>query len=150
MESLESKLDRLNPVQRKEVESFVDFLLSREGGVPVTMGAAQVPPVQYAVPPPMILHEPSTITESSHPADQLSYQQVPAMDHDEEAIQEIAVGGSDWVTKDFLDYGNFEENSRPALSSTPSPAAEAVQRIKKKLGDKKQPEPGKHILEWID
>ena len=33
MESLESKLDRLSPEQRKEVEDFVDFLLFRSGNL---------------------------------------------------------------------------------------------------------------------
>ncbi len=31
MESLESKLDRLSPEQRKEVEDFVEFLIFRSG-----------------------------------------------------------------------------------------------------------------------
>ncbi len=156
MESLESKLDRLTPVQRKEVESFVDFLLSRTTGVPVSMDhGSEVPSApQYVVPPPMILHEPPTITGSLRSDDQFSITRdepahsgfPPPPERDEEVIQVITAGGSDWVTRDYLDYGKFEEKSPQA----PSPAAEAVQRIKKKLGDKKQPEPGKHILEWID
>ena len=34
MESLESKLDRLTPEQRREIEDFVDFLLHRNDPVP--------------------------------------------------------------------------------------------------------------------
>ena len=41
MESLESKLDRLTPDQRKEIEDFVDFLLYRSGNLPVAPGTAQ-------------------------------------------------------------------------------------------------------------
>ena len=33
MESLESKLDRLSPEQRREVEDFVDFLIQRAEGI---------------------------------------------------------------------------------------------------------------------
>ncbi len=43
MESLENKLDRLPPEQRKEVEDFVDFLLFRSGNIPAPPAAGQTP-----------------------------------------------------------------------------------------------------------
>ena len=42
MESLESKLDRLSPEQRKEVEEFVDFLMYRSGNSPGSPATAPV------------------------------------------------------------------------------------------------------------
>ena len=40
MESLENKLDRLTPDQRREVEDFVDFLIQRAEGIHVTVQVA--------------------------------------------------------------------------------------------------------------
>ena len=42
MESLESKLDRLSPEQRKEVEDFMDFLMYRSGNSHESPGTAPV------------------------------------------------------------------------------------------------------------
>ena len=59
MESLESKLDRLSPEQRKEIEDFVDFLLSRSGtGVVPPSTPVNNPPVLNIAPPPLSLIEP--------------------------------------------------------------------------------------------
>ncbi len=52
MESLESKLDRLTPDQRKEIEDFVDFLLYRSGNLPVAPVTAQSPVSRQNVAPP--------------------------------------------------------------------------------------------------
>ncbi len=66
MESLESKLDRLSPEQRKEVEDFVDFLLSRSGNVPAPPAAGQTPvSFQNVAPPPLFVQEPAHHAESA-------------------------------------------------------------------------------------
>ena len=65
MESLESKLDRLSPDQRKEVEDFVDFLMYRSGNLQVSPVTAAVPArIQKVAPPPFIIQEPVQILEN--------------------------------------------------------------------------------------
>jgi hypothetical protein len=56
-------------------------------------------------------------------------------------MQEIAVDDS--LTGDYIDYGKYEP-------PPPSPATEAVQRVKDKLSRKKENDPAKKMLEWID
>ena len=58
MESLESKLERLTPVQRQEVEDFVDFLLSRSGMIRDIPRPLPVTPPLNGAPPPLTLIEP--------------------------------------------------------------------------------------------
>jgi hypothetical protein len=56
-------------------------------------------------------------------------------------MQEIAVDDS--LTGDYMDYGKYEP-------PPPSPATEAVQRVKEKLSRKKGDDPANKMLEWID
>jgi len=59
MESLESKLDHLNPNQRREVEVFVDFLLYRSGYRQGISNPAIVPrSVLKSAPPSLPVMEP--------------------------------------------------------------------------------------------
>jgi len=51
MESLESRLERLSPGQRREVEDFVDFLLSRPESSLAGQPAAGTPPAPHTAPP---------------------------------------------------------------------------------------------------
>jgi len=155
MDSLESRLERLSPEQRREVEDFIDFILSRSGTPTSSHEVSKViPPAMNAVPPALRVEE---IAVSPLPAsgdavpcgpgtETTPCLQPDAGRQEEETIHEIVAGGSDQITRDYLDYGQFEERSH----LQPSPAAEAVQRVKAKLGGKKAPEPGKHLLEWID
>ena len=155
MDSLESRLERMSPEQRREVEDFVDFLLSRSGTPPGNREASNViPPALNVVPPALRIEEipvssppaAGDAAQCGHGTETAPVLQPDAGRQEGDTIHEIEAGGSDWVTRDYLDYGQFEEKNR----SQPSPATEAVQRVKVKLGGKKEPEPGKHILEWID
>jgi hypothetical protein len=153
VESLESKLERLTPEQRREVEDFVDFLIQRVGGISVTAQINPPPssPVSRPVPPPFLAPEPvhpdlspaaggpDTVV-SAEPRSQPS----PAED-EISSIHEIAGGDSDNLTRDYMDYGQFEQSTQ-----VPSPADTAVQRVKAKISSKADREkPGK-LLDWID
>lgn len=147
MESLESKLDRLSPEQRKEVEDYVDFLLFRSGNLPAP--AAGQPPVSFqnVAPPPLFVQEPAHHTESapiesndSHP---VKISPKPIQDEKQaEPIQEIIIGGEDRITHDYMDYGQFEQKS--------SPATIAVKNVKEKLQKQKEQEKPRVMLDWID
>jgi hypothetical protein len=145
MESLESKLDRLSPEQRREVDDFVDFLIQRSG---TFAPASSVPP---AAPPPLItiaplpipLQEPSLAPEPVQTRPRIQESLDPAPEEDPVALlmQEIAL--DDPRTNDYMDYGKYEQ-------PPPSPATEAVKRVKEKISHKKVHDPGTQILDWID
>ena len=101
MESLESKLGRLSPDQRREIEDFVDFLLSRAAVVPASVPVNQpIPPVMSSAPPVFTAQELSPVRLPEEPP-------VPVDVNDPPLIQEITAGGDDWVTRDYMDYGKF-------------------------------------------
>jgi hypothetical protein len=146
MESLESKLDRLPPEQRKEVEDFVDFLLFRSGNVPPAAGQTPVS-FQNVAPPPLFVQEPARLPEPAPIQGNDSYlvKNSPKPLHDEEQvqpIQEIIVGGEDRITHDYMDYSQFEQKS--------SPATIAVKNVKEKLQKQKEQEKPRVMLDWID
>jgi hypothetical protein len=148
MESLESKLDRLSPEQRKEIEDFVDFLLFRSGNLP-SPGAAGQPPVSFqnVAPPPLFVHEPAHHTESvpveSNDSHAMKNSPKPFPDEEQvQPVQEIIIGGEDRITHDYMDYGQFEKKS--------SPATIAVKNVKEKLQKQKEQEKPRVILDWID
>ncbi|MGA2160923.1 MAG: hypothetical protein ABSG28_01795 [Methanoregula sp.] len=155
MESLESKLDRLSPDQRREVEEFVDFLIQRAEGIRVTVQVApaphDVPMVAKSVAPPLIIPDPVPVEESGVPPAREAY--VPpagsAPVHEDASpavIQEIAV---DDGTDGYFDYGKFEKAAYPA-PLPPSPADEAVKKVKRKLIQKSEQAPTNQLLDWID
>ena len=147
MESLESRLDRLSPEQRREVEDFVDFLIQRSG---TFAPASSVPP---AAPPPLItiaappipLQEPSPAPEpaKTRTRTRVSESADPAPQEDPTTLlmQEIAL--DDPRTNDYMDYGKYEP-------PPPTLATEAVKRVKEKMSHKKATDPGNQILDWID
>jgi hypothetical protein len=148
MESLESKLDRLSPEQRKEVEDFVDFLMYKSGNVPAASAAGQTPvPLQNVAPPPLIVQEPAHQTDTApiHDYDSQPAKNSPFPPQTEEQvqpIQEIIIGGEDRITRDYIDYGQFEQKSSPAIT--------AVKNVKKKLQQQKEQEKPGVMLDWID
>jgi hypothetical protein len=148
MESLESKLDRLTPDQRKEIEDFVDFLLYRSGTLPVAPGTTQSPASRQNVAPlPLILQEPVQIMENpslkGHDSSPVENSSLP-LNNEERAtpIQEIIVGGEDRISRDYMDYGSFEKN--------PSPATIAVKNVKEKLQKREEQEKPRVSLDWIE
>jgi hypothetical protein len=148
MESLESKLDRLNPEQRKNVEDFVDFLIFRSGNSQESQGTAETPqPPRNVAPPPLTLSEQVPFAENlpiklydSHQNENVS----SAVKNEDQVkpLQEIIVDGADRITRDYMDYGQFEQ--------TPSPATIAVKNVKEKLQKREGQEKPKVPLDWID
>jgi hypothetical protein len=149
MESLESKLDRLSPEQRKETEDFVDFLLSRSGKVCIPPDISfDLPPVLNVAPPLPTIIKPAQGGETRPPV-QLqdrarSLEQVPPACGDNAvfSFHEIGGGLQDRISHDYMDYGEFEKQSSPAI--------EAVRKVKAKLGKSGDREKSRHLLDWVD
>ena len=145
MESLESKLDRLSPEQRMEIEDFVDFLIFRSGIFQELPAASPVPPRIQNVAPPLIVQEPVHILENSpvKGCDTIPVENpsgpVPA--EQPTPFHEISVTGDDRISGDYMDYGQFD---RP-----PSPATTAVQKVKEKLQKREKDEKPRVSLDWI-
>ncbi len=140
MESLEQKLNRLSPEQRQEIEDFADFLLSRAGAGHARAGAGpSASPVPQEMLPPLILPEPVRSRDPGLPrppggeAPGDNPGQVPA-------FQEIS--GPDPLTSEYLDYAAGEAG--------PSPADEAVQKVKRRIIARQAEERPKNILDWVD
>jgi hypothetical protein len=148
MESLESKLDRLSPEQRKEVEDYMDFLLYRSGNVLATLATGQIPvSFQNVAPPPLIAQEPAHLTEPApiqgNDSHTVKNSPIPLPAEEQgQTIQEIIVGGEDRITHDYMDYGQFEQKSSPAII--------AVKNVKEKLQKQKEQEKPRVMLDWID
>jgi hypothetical protein len=145
MESLESRLGCLTPEQRREVEDFVVFLLQKKN-----LQAA--PAVSF--PPPVMLNTPPVFTADPHPAPQIppvppqdlmireESSSVPASTDHGPIIHEITVGNDDPLTHEYMDYGRFD--------SQPSPATEAVKKVKQKIIARQADEKPHHLLDWVD
>jgi hypothetical protein len=149
MESLESKLDRLSPEQRKETEDFVDFLLSREDhpySPPET--PCDHSTVQNVTPPLLSLINPATLeeTRSVRIQDLARTEDNADMTTRDMAapvpFHEVGVAIQDRISRDYMDYGQFEQPS--------SPAAEAVKKVKRKIIAREQEEKPRHLLDWVD
>ena len=146
MESLERKLERLSTEQRRQVEDFADFLLQRQKESPSPApNRAGTPPPPAAVLPPLTVQEPPSAPEPVKVYGLIQGQEQKAGVIEEDPVtllmQEIAVDDS--LTEDYMDYGKYEP-------PPPSPATEAVQRVKEKLSRKKEDDPSSKMLEWID
>jgi hypothetical protein len=136
MESLESKLDRLSPEQRKETEDFVDFLLSRSGqaGIPMEV-SHNSPPVLRVAPPPLTMIGPVQAVDTRpgglEDIGRLDNLIPPAAGNDAVSapFQEIGGGMQDRLSHDYLDYGQFERQSSPAKEGQDKP---------------------RHLLDWVD
>ena len=148
MDPLESKLDRLSPEQRREVEDFVDFLIQRAEGIRVTVQLPshdQLPAKSVA--PPLITPDPVPAEETAIPE---SREEVltaaPKPVHEagpSPAMHEIETDDG------LLDYGKFDKAPAPAAPLSPSPADAAVQKVKRKLIQKSEVSKNQ-LLDWID
>ena len=147
MEPLENRIARLLPEQRKEVEDFVDFLLLNN-----TMQQA---PGTSAQPSPALMNAPPVLSPEPAPAAQappLRMQDLvvredsrpPALvpEPAPASIHEIGTGHDDGITRDYMDYGKFEQ--------PPSPATEAVAKVKKKIIARQADEKASQLLDWVD
>jgi hypothetical protein len=147
MESLESKLDRLSPEQRKEVEDFVEFLLSRSGPVFSPPNApVNNPPVLNVTPPPFSLLEPVHAGEPGPvrlPDPARTETWVISSDESASApFHEINGGFAEVVSPEYMDYGQFEQH--------PSPATEAVRKVKRKIIAREEQDKPRHLFDWVD
>lgn len=153
MESLESKLDRLSPEQRKETEDFVDFLLSRSGQVcrPRSISEASVIPDLNGAPPSLVppgwiaaLH--GTETRSvmvQDPVDEAGDRAVPVTPDDAACVPFREIGGSaqDRITHDYMDYGQFEKQL--------SPVPETAKKVRRQIIAKEEQDKPRHLLDWV-
>jgi hypothetical protein len=148
VESLESKLDRLSFGQRKEVEDFVDFLLSRSGPVDRSPEiSCMPPPILDVIPPPDTLIEPVPgggnrlpVPVDTGPADTPA---LPAAGEGDSALfREIGGGIQDRITHDYMDYGQYE--------SHPSPASDAVKKVSRRIIARETQKKPHHLLDWVD
>jgi len=153
MDSLENMLERLSPEQRRSVEDYVDFLLHRS--VKQSSGTPDMVPAGSpldAAPPPLFPVQESPVTES--PAIRIAHRAPetglpPASDEPDAGtpvLTEIAPEKEDVLASGYMDYGKFEQPEE----RTPSPADEAVQRVRVKINGKKDKDPSRKLLDWID
>jgi hypothetical protein len=155
MASLESKLDRLTPAERREVEDFVDFLIQRAEGIHVTVQVAShdVPSPAKSVAPPLIAPDPVPVEEPATPRPREDTPPAAIMPvHETESpvvIQEIVVDDGSDSSDGYFDYGKFEKAAPPA-PLPPSPADEAVKKVKRKLIQKSEQASKTQLLDWID
>ena len=148
MESLESKLDRMSTDQRREVEDFVDFLLYRSGSPQgVSSRTTALPLVAKQAPPaipvmaPMLMQETPQVVVHEQNIRQEESSSLGMSGEQNSPIQEITVEVDDQISRDYMDYGQFERSS---------PAIEAVKKVKAKIIQKSEQEKSSHLLDWID
>jgi hypothetical protein len=146
MDLLLNKLERLTPEQRKEVEDYVDFLIFRSDSRPDPVRpVAPVPPVLMATPQPLDL-TPVTPVPPAQPSLSFPFPDASASvpvppEPAPELVHEIA-GSDDYITRDYMDLGQYEQ--------PPSPATDAVKKVKRKLIQREEQDASHHVLEWID
>lgn len=142
MESLESRMERLTPEQRREVEDFVDFLLLKNN-------FSQAAPAPSA-PSPVLMNAPPVLSaEPASPAQPVLQMQgmivheephLPAVCPDPESsgIHEI----TDTSEDGYMDYGMFEQGAAPAPEGTKNP--------KRRIIARDHDEKSGHLLDWVD
>ncbi len=107
------------------------FFFHASDPLPVRDVSSSAPPVLTPPPPVMTApethQEPGTLAEMVH--DILRKEDTEAkpdtVSGPESPVSEITSGGDDRITRDYMDYGQFERG--------PSPADEAVKKVKQKL-----------------
>ena len=144
MEPLDTRIARLTPEQQQEVGDFVDFLLLKNN--------LRQPPAQPSIimvnTPPLMVPDPNPVPprQAAPVPDPGARPPSPASiilaEESTPVIHEITAGGDDWMTRDYMDYGQFDD--------TPSPATEAVAKVRKKIITREEKEKPHNLLEWVD
>lgn len=146
MEPLENRIARLTPEQRKEVEDFVDFLLLKNTLRQEPAAVTAAPPLMMTTPPVLSAEPIPAASQLPHMQDlvQQDKPQIPDIHGEEQVPAPVhdGTGGGDWITRDYMDYGLFEKQ--------PSPATEAVKKVKQKIISRQADEKPSHLLEWVD
>jgi hypothetical protein len=142
MESLESRMERLTPEQRKEVEDFVDFILLKNNIRQAPATASPPPPVMMNTPPVLSIdqspHQPPVRMQDLVIRDESRSPDIAVPS----PLREITSDSEDWITRDYVDYGKFEQ--------APSPATEAVKKVKQKIIAREAEDKSRHLLDWVD
>jgi hypothetical protein len=142
MESLESRLDRLSPEQRREVEDFVDFMLQKsKTPLSAPSSPAAAPPPLTAASPPVFEPEPASVPEPVKLHDLIRRKEPVAASPQEDVaslVQEISIGDDDPLSGDYMDYGQFDQEKK------------AVMQKKQKKGREKATDSAARLLEWIE
>jgi hypothetical protein len=145
MEPLETRIARLTAEQQQEVGDFVDFLLLKNN-VSQTRAVSQpsiimvnTPPVMVPDPLPLPVRHSPMAGERDDPS-----RSPPLIDADPQPplVHEIKRPDDERITRDYMDYGTFEE--------TPPPAEERERRGKHRTILRKEAEGTRHLLEWVD
>lgn len=141
MELLESRMERLTPEQRMEVEDFVDFLLLKNNfrqNPPVAPTPSPIlmntPPVLSADPVPAV---PAMQTQDTHIPEE-PHLSAGSHDPDPSTIQEIVDSGEDG----YMDYGRFEQVAIPVAGPEKS--------VKRKVIARDAGEKSRLLLDWVD
>lgn len=147
MESLESRIERLTPEQRREVEDFVDFLLLKNNFSQAPSASSSPPPVMMNAPPVLFTDPIPTARPPALRMQDLVVQEEPRLPaisdgSDPSPVHEIAAGDEDWITRDYMDYGRFKQ--------APSPATEAVKNMKRETIARETEDRSRHLFDWVD
>lgn len=140
-------MDRLSPDQRKEVENFVDFLIYRSGNhVESHAAVPPPPPLQNLAPPPLSpaaeqVHYPESPPPGIYDAPAAGNLSPVRNEEHLAPVREIVASSDDRITREYMDYGQYEQNS---------PAVLAVKNVKEKLQKRKEQENLRVSLDWID
>lgn len=142
MDSLENRMERLTPEQRREVEDFIDFLLLKNNFLQTPGTVAPALPVMMNA-PPVLSPDPAPTVPQVRMQDLVSRDESPVpVTPEPSPIHEIASDSDDGITRDYVDYGKFEQ--------APSPATEAVKKVKKRLIAREAEDTSRHLLDWVD
>ena len=141
MELLESRMARLTPEQRMEVEDFVDFLLLKNNFRQNPAAVSPPSPILMSA-PPVLSAEPAMAVPALHGSAPLNHEGVclpdSSPDPEPSPIREIADGSDDG----YMDYGRFDQAAVPAR--------EPEKSVKRKVMARKAIETSGHLLEWVD
>lgn len=146
MDPLEDRISRLTPEQQREVADFVDFLLFKNSQISPATGT--LPSLMMVNTPPVMAPDPVPAPrDTGMPAAGISPAggAAPPVLSEESSpplIQEVSPSREDWLTHDYLDYAKYE--------SEPSPATEAVKKVKQKIIARREKEKPVHLLDWVD
>jgi hypothetical protein len=147
MESLETKIERLPPELQKEVEDFVDFLAAKHrpaGPAPASAPSLQPPIHEEASPIPFAIPEtdtPLAITPRETGGENREVPPAGPIIFTEEMKHP---GRDEWLTRNYLDYGAFEEGSE----EKPRHQTRAIRKSRQARPPKVSQ--GPKILDWIE
>ena len=142
MDSLESRMDRLTPEQRKEVEDFIDFLPLKNNFSQNSPAVSALSPVLMNAPPVLSPEPSSAASPQPHQVQEMAIHEEPPLpatgtDPAPSSIHEIADSDDG-----YMDYGKFEQVG--------TPATDAVKNVKRKIIARESESTSRHLLDWVD